>query len=113
MTKQTDRKRKADKNRPSSRQRGYTRRWEKARAAFLREHPLCVLCQAIGRTTPATVLDHRIPHKGSQELFWDRANWMQLCAPCHNSFKQKLEKTGIYLGADEDGIPLDPRHHWK
>jgi 5-methylcytosine-specific restriction endonuclease McrA len=31
-------------------------------------------------------------HQGNQKLFWNRANWQSLCAPCHNSWKQALEK---------------------
>jgi 5-methylcytosine-specific restriction enzyme A len=112
MTKQTDRKRKADKYRPNARQRGYTRRWEKAREAFLRENPLCALCQAIGRTTPATIVDHRTPHRGDPKLFWEQSNWQSLCKSCHDSVKQAEEQTGWLRGADKDGVPLDVGHHW-
>jgi 5-methylcytosine-specific restriction endonuclease McrA len=102
----------ADKNRPNSRQRGYTRRWEKARLAYLREHPLCVLCQAIGRTTQATVVDHKTPHHGDPAIFWDVSQWQSVCQPCHDSVKQAQERTGWLRGADKDGVPLDVGHHW-
>ena len=59
----------------SARKRGYTWKWEKARALFLKQHPLCVMCSAEGRVTAATVVDHIIPHRqdaalvlGSQQL---------------------------------------------
>ena len=68
----------ADARRPSSRARGYTRKWEEARAAFLKTHRQCVACGA-----PATVVDHVTPHKGDRKLFWDRANWAPMCTPCH------------------------------
>jgi 5-methylcytosine-specific restriction enzyme A len=113
MTKHTDSKRKADKNRPSARSRGYTRRWEKARLAYLRDNPLCVLCLAIGQTTPATVVDHKTAHKGNQELFWSRANWQSLCDTCHSSVKQAEERNGYLRGAGADGVPLSVGHHWN
>jgi hypothetical protein len=47
---------------------GYTRRWEKARLAFLAEHPLCVMCEQEGTTTAATDVDHRMPHRGDPVL---------------------------------------------
>ena len=71
--------------------RGYDARWRKARLAYLQRHPLCVECQKEGRLTPATVVDHIIPHRGDQKLFWDESNWQSLCAACHN------HKTGVGL----------------
>ncbi|MHA6731654.1 hypothetical protein [Devosia sp. A369] len=51
----------------------------------------CVKCQARGLLNPGTmhmdgsietsprriglVVDHIVPHRGDQRLFWDRANW--------------------------------------
>ena len=37
-----------------------------------------------GRRTPATVVDHIVPHKGDKKLFWDSGNWQPLCGPCHS-----------------------------
>lgn len=68
----------------SARKRGYTWQWEKARAAFLSEHPLCRRCGDAGVTTPANVVDHITPHNGDPALFWDRANWQPLCKRCHD-----------------------------
>ena len=31
-----------------------------------------------------TVVDHIIPHRGDQKLFWDRSNWQPLCEHHHN-----------------------------
>lgn len=81
-------------DRRTSSERGYTWRWHKARTAFLRENPLCVMCRAEGRTTEAQVVDHIVPHRGDEKLFWDRSNWQSLCKPHHNSDKQMLEKSG-------------------
>lgn len=61
-----------------------TPRWRKARALYLAAHPHCLRCMA-----PATVVDHIVPHKGDDVLFWDEGNWQPLCARCHN------RKTGL------------------
>ena len=68
--------------------RGYGRKWRDARAAYLKRHPLCVACQAEGKLKPATVVDHIIPHRGNQLLFWDEKNWQPLCKAHHD------QKTG-------------------
>lgn len=73
-------------------QRGYGYKWQQARAGFLRSHPLCIRCQAEGRVEQATVVDHRIPHRGDQTLFWDRNNWDALCATHHSRDKQREEQ---------------------
>ena len=73
-------------------QRGYGYKWQKAREGFLRSHPLCVMCQADDRVTAATVVDHKIPHRGDQALFWDRGNWQSLCATHHSRDKQREEQ---------------------
>lgn len=81
------RKAKADAGRPTARQRGYDTRWDKARAAYLAKHTECVRCGA-----PATVVNHKIPHRGDKALFWDRNNWEAVCAPCHNGPIQSEER---------------------
>ncbi|WP_085893600.1 HNH endonuclease [Roseovarius litorisediminis] len=78
-----------DRNRPSASARGYGHGWRKARAAFLKINDRCALK---GCSAKATVVDHIIPHKGDEALFWDRTNWQPLCAPCHNRHKQRLER---------------------
>ena len=96
--------------RPSARARGYDSKWEKARAAYLAEHPLCVMCEARGRVEPATVVDHIIAHQGDLKLFWDRKNWQGLCDHDHNSRKQQLERRGYSTEVGADGWPTDPAH---
>jgi 5-methylcytosine-specific restriction enzyme A len=53
--------------------------WRKARLAFLAINPLCVEC---GRV--ATVVDHRVPHRGDPAVFWNRGRWQSMCASCHS-----------------------------
>lgn len=69
-----------DVQRGSASSRGYGSRWQKARLIFLKEYPICALCQ----DELASVVDHIIPHKGDQELFWDVKNWQPLCKRCHD-----------------------------
>ncbi len=78
----------------STSERGYGGRWQKARIAYLRLNPLCVLCQARGEVTLAQVVDHKTPHRGDPALFWDSSNWQALCATHHNVDKAMLEKSG-------------------
>lgn len=73
-------------------ERGYDYRWQKARAAFLKAHPLCANCEGAGRVTVATVVDHRLPHRGDKALFWNSDNWQSLCATCHSGWKQREER---------------------
>ncbi len=80
----------------TSTQRGYGYKWQQARAGYLAKHPLCVYCEREGRCTAATVVDHRIPHRGDMKLFWDSSLWQSLCAHCHSSTKQREEAaTGL------------------
>jgi 5-methylcytosine-specific restriction protein A len=77
---------KRDDGRWNAHRRGYTTRWRKASKRFLSrpENRLCVECKRRGRAVLATVVDHRRPHRGDWELFWDEDNWQGLCKPCHD-----------------------------
>ena len=68
--------------------RGYDAKWREARRLFLKRNPLCQRCLKYGRLTPATVVDHIVPHRGDMLLFWDQENWQALCKACHD------QKTG-------------------
>jgi len=84
-------RRQYDQQRGSSTKRLYDYQWQKASKAYLQRNPLCMYCQRQGRITAATVVDHRIPHRGDPVLFWDEDNWQGLCTPCHSSIKQSEE----------------------
>ncbi len=77
-----------------------TSRWKRERKAFLAEHPHCnARAAAIGAylpvgtavpyathcDAPSTVVDHVIPHRGDEELFWRQDNWSALCRPHHQA----------------------------
>lgn len=93
--------------------RGYDNKWRKARAGYLKKHPLCAWCEKTGRVEPAMIVDHIKPHRGDMKVFWDKANWQPLCKHCHDSHKQRMEKSGVVLGCDEEGNPIDPLHPWN
>jgi 5-methylcytosine-specific restriction enzyme A len=101
----------------TSRQRGYTRQWEKARRLFLSDYPMCAECYRRGRHTLATVVDHIIPHKGDAHLFWDECNWQALCSRCHNL--KTANEDGAFghrpsmRGCDADGMPTSKHHPWN
>ncbi|MBY9077266.1 HNH endonuclease [Paenibacillus sp. HN-1] len=73
-----------DRDRGTATERGYGRKWQVARARFLRLHPICTECERKGKVTASNVVDHIVPHKGDPVLFWDENNWQALCTPCHS-----------------------------
>jgi len=75
----------------SSAARGYGHRWRCYRVDYLRAHPLCVMCLEAGRTAAASIVDHKVPHKGDDALFWDEANHQSLCKTCHDGLKARIE----------------------
>ena len=90
-----DKHRRFDKTRGSAASRGYGPRWKKYRAAYVKRHPLCVdpFKRHQKSPQPAMEVDHIIPHKGDQVLFWDHENHQSLCTSCH-SHKTALERRG-------------------
>jgi 5-methylcytosine-specific restriction endonuclease McrA len=100
-------------DRPSAAKRGYGAAWQKYRAGYLRSHPYCAQCAKQGKRSIASVVDHVSPHRGDQDKFWDKANHQALCKLCHDSYKQRLEKSGRVVGCDVTGRPIDPNHHWN
>lgn len=95
-----------------------TAAWQRLRGAQLAKHPLCQCphCQeGKQRTTTATVVDHKIPHKGDRRLFFDSKNLRSMSKPCHDAFKQSQERggAGFFKGVDERGWPLSADHEWN
>ena len=81
----------SDRLRGNAAERGYDGKWRTSRDRYLRRNPLCVQCLKEGIITPATVVDHVVPHRGNRTLFWDEHNWQALCKSCHD------KKTGHEL----------------
>ena len=87
-----------------------SRRWRLLRLAQFARQPLCERCLDRGKVTVATVANHRRPHKGDLELFFDQANLESACKPCHDGPIQSDERRGYSSAADADGWPTDPHH---
>lgn len=66
-------------------------RWKVRRRNQLAKHPWCVSCLATGIHTPATDVDHIIPHRGNDHLFFYGAV-QSLCRSCHS--KKTAQETG-------------------
>lgn len=67
----------------------------------------CQCCGRIEGDTSKLVADHIIPHRGDPALFWDMSNLQTLTKQCHDSNKQRLEKSGKTKTAyGIDGWPL-------
>lgn len=79
-----------------------TAEWRRESKAFLAANPSCVetvtsahppnvdggvalglMVASCGNS--ATVVDHRIPHRGNEGAFWERGNWQALCRRCHQA----------------------------
>jgi 5-methylcytosine-specific restriction enzyme A len=93
-----------------------TAAWARRRKHQLMTQPLCVMCAANGKITPATVADHIEPHRGDFNKFV-LGRLQSLCRDCHNSRKQRgetkkqhAEAVGYSNDFGVDGWPVDPRH---
>ena len=93
--------------RGSSAARGYDAQWRRSRLLFLQQHPLCCYCEAAGLVTAATVVDHKIPHRGDRDLFWNRDNWQAMCKTHHDAAKQREEHAGSAREIGLDGWPKE------
>jgi len=86
-----------DRARGSARARGYDSAWDRAALAHLDRNPLCVYC-AMGawgdrpRVSAGRLVDHLIPHRGDQAVFWNKRDWVSSCRECHVGPKQAIER---------------------
>ncbi|WP_326659602.1 AAA family ATPase [Streptomyces sp. NBC_00385] len=64
------------------------KRWPPLRDQVLSEEALC----RAGCGRPPGVVDHIRPHRGDEQLAFDRANLQAMCKPCHDS------KTAVETG---------------
>ncbi|WP_137719339.1 HNH endonuclease signature motif containing protein [Methylobacillus flagellatus] len=93
------RRKQVEAQRGTSTQRGYGYKWQQASKGYLKQHPLCECEQCLAgqlRLRQATVVDHKIPHRGDMTLFWDRQNWQAMNKSCHDS-KTAREDGGFGL----------------
>ena len=87
-----------------------TKVWKEGRLVHLAQHPLCASCASRGIVRAATVVNHRVAHRGQWTLFKDSDNWQSLCKSCHDSEAQSQDVRGYTNRIGNDGWPLDDRH---
>lgn len=69
-------------NRSRSDERGYDSAWQRARARYLKRHPLCERCAEKDKAVMASMVHHIIPiSEGGARL--DPRNFKALCRDCH------------------------------
>jgi 5-methylcytosine-specific restriction protein A len=64
-------------------ERGYGWDWQVFRKQYLTQHPLCLDCLDVGRTTVATEVHHMVKVKDDPTKRLDPDNMRALCGPCH------------------------------
>jgi len=75
----------------------------------LMRKPWCEPCKVMGRATRATVVNHKVPHRGDPRLFW-YGELESTCKNCHDEAIQRAEAEGFRREIDADGWPVDPDH---
>jgi 5-methylcytosine-specific restriction protein A len=83
------RNRAVDERRGNSSERGYDAAWQRFRAAYLAEHPLCVDCEP--RISISTDVHHMKKVRDYPELRLDPDNCMALCHACHSARTKRGE----------------------
>lgn len=83
--------------RKSAAERGYDADWEAFKESYLRDHPLCVCCEAQGivngqRGRAGLRVDHIVPLRLAPERRLDPENVQTLCLDCDLRHKRPLEK---------------------
>ena len=73
-------------------QRRYGRAWKRIRDAYVKQHPLCELCQQHGRFVPTEEVHHIKPLESGRDeaemtqLAYDYNNLRSLCKACHAAY---------------------------
>ncbi len=88
------------------RRRAYPPAFKTKAREYLKAHPFCMYCSAMGRTTPSTLVDHIKPvTKGGSMM--DKANWAACCRGCHDGWVKSLERGGkLKPFVGPDGLPV-------
>jgi 5-methylcytosine-specific restriction protein A len=86
-------RKRSDRSRPSSSQRGYDAKWRRTRAAFLRAHPICE--DPSGCIERATDVDHIDGLGPNGPRGHDPTNLKALCHPHHSQKTYRSEGGGF------------------
>lgn len=79
---------------PSSSTRLYgTAAWQRLRKFKLARDYFCECstCKKFNKNTPATVVDHIVPHRGDPTLFYDLANLQSMAKSCHDRKTARMD----------------------
>ena len=87
-----------------------TAEWKRLQAAQLKKQPLCERCLNRGVEVRATIVHHRMPHRGNLSLMFDPMNLESVCKPHHDGAIQADERRGYSAAVDVNGYPIDPNH---
>lgn len=104
------------KRKYDERSRAPWRNWYKLKSWFnlrdrqLGRQPLCERHKERGKYVAATVVHHKVPHRGDRALFIDPDNLESLCKACHDGEAQQQEKRGFSSRVGPDGWPTDDGH---
>ena len=78
----------------------HTAAWQRLRVKVLKRDGY--VCQRTGvllvgkhPAPDSPVVDHKIPHRGDPQLFWDINNLQSVSKEWHDSEKQRLERRGL------------------
>ena len=91
-----------------------TTEWRRSREFTIeKDEHLCQVCGTAtipGHNLRHPTVDHIIPHRGDEELFFDLDNLQLLCASCHN-VKSNSERLGIKpnYGTTLEGWPVEEK----
>lgn len=70
-----------------------TARWQALRlSTFVRDLFTCQICGRLEGDTSKLVCDHKKPHRGSEQLFFNPLNLQTLCTHCHDTVKRQEEQ---------------------
>ena len=71
-------------------------KWQKLRAMYLSQHPVCEECEKNGKTSLAKVVHHVVPIEDAKDIImmerlaYDWHNLMALCDECHEAIHRRL-----------------------
>jgi 5-methylcytosine-specific restriction protein A len=71
-----------------------TARWQKLRAWFRGQHPLCQECERQGRVNPSKIVDHIVSIEDGGDMT-SADNLQALCVACHNRKHFKASHSNV------------------
>ena len=80
------------KERKAQKAKYASKQWRQFRQIHLSKNPICARCYSLNKITPATDVDHIVPHKMDPDK-WMGNRFQSLCKSCH-SIKTGLEQRG-------------------